>query len=554
MIFKIKDSRILFLKVLNIRTFLSCLFVAFFHVVAAQNYNMYLNRELNNRYEGILYNSDFHTAIKPFQWQDLQLIDKTDSLTKTLNYNGSKAFLDVLRNSSWVEYVGPKVNFSLNPYLGLNQGFNTLSSDFFAGRELGAMANVQIGSNFCVNATAMWGKSDFVDYLNLMTDKSGVITGNGQAMASGGGYKYKNLIGYISYTAGKYFNFQLGNDRNFIGDGYRSLLLSDNAKNYPFLKFTTTLWKLKYVNLFTNFQDLSLNRENKWIKTNKFSAMHYLSWNVNKRLQLGFFESIVFQNRDTTKKFAYDVNYLNPLVFYRPVEYAMGSADNALMGINYKVKIASNMQCYGQVVIDEFLLSAIKSDVKKLLKLPVIESSTGWWANKYGFQFGYKWFDLLKIKNLQFQAEYNYVRPYTYSHGSVLQNYAHFNQALAHPLGANFMEGLLFLRYYLNNVLFEFRYSNAVYGEDVKESNYGKDIFKSYIKRPGDYGNYTGQGLKTNLTYYDFKINYLINAKTNLCAEIGFNKRYLTNADQTSKTDYVYVGIRTAISNAYFDK
>ena len=52
------------------------------------------------------------------------------------------------------------------------------------------------------------------------------------------------------------------------------------------------------------------------------------------------------------------------------------------------------------------------------------------------------------IKRLDITAEYNMVRPYTYSHdraeeGIVISNYTHYNSPLAHPLGSNFREGLL---------------------------------------------------------------------------------------------------------------
>ena len=46
-------------------------------------------------------------------------------------------------------------------------------------------------------------------------------------------YDYPVAEAYLSYTPSKYFNFQFGNGKNFIGDGYRSLFLSDVASPYP---------------------------------------------------------------------------------------------------------------------------------------------------------------------------------------------------------------------------------------------------------------------------------------------------------------------------------
>ena len=99
---------------------------------------------------------------------------------------------------------------------------------------------------------------------------------------------YALANGHVSYQANKHFNFQFGHGKHFIGDGYRSMLLSDNSFNYPYLKITTDVWKLQYVNLFslTKIYEMSL----KWpVFIEKFSTIHYLSYNLNKRLNIGLF-------------------------------------------------------------------------------------------------------------------------------------------------------------------------------------------------------------------------------------------------------------------------
>ena len=65
-------------------------------------------------------------------------------------------------------------------------------------------------------------------------------------------------------------------------------------------------------------------------------------------------------------------------------------------------------------------------------------ANNGYWANKYGIQLGGKYFDAFGVRNLDLQAELNMVRPYTYSHYDSTSNYTHYNQPLAHPLGADF--------------------------------------------------------------------------------------------------------------------
>ena len=48
------------------------------------------------------------------------------------------------------------------------------------------------------------------------------------------GFNYWDVRGGFTFKALKYFDFTVAYDRNFIGNGYRSLFLSDFAKNYVY--------------------------------------------------------------------------------------------------------------------------------------------------------------------------------------------------------------------------------------------------------------------------------------------------------------------------------
>ena len=104
----------------------------------------------------------------------------------------------------------------------------------------------------------------------------------------------------------------------------------------------------------------------------------------------------------------------------RPIEFSLNSPDNVLVGVNAKYSFNSSYT-YGQLVLDEFSLTDLRAN-------------KGFWANKIGYQLGYKVFDPFNMNRLTLQTEFNYVRPYTYAHHNPQQNYAHYNQPLAHPL------------------------------------------------------------------------------------------------------------------------
>ena len=195
---------------------------------------------------------------------------------------------------------------------------------------------------------------------------------------------------------------------------------------------------------------------------------------------------------------------------------------------------------YGQLLLDEFRFSEVIS-------------GKGWWGNKQAFQLGVKAFDLFKVKSLYVQSEFNYVRPYTYSHRSTLQNYGHYNEALAHPTGANFWDSVSIIKYNYKRIFAEYKINFICYGADSAGLNFGKDIYQSYENHPKVYDNFVGQGVKTNVIYNDLRLSYLINPRTNFNFSIGVTDRYETTDAYKKHTAYFYVGIRTSLNNFYYD-
>ena len=168
----------------------------------------------------------------------------------------------------------------------------------------------------------------------------------------------------------------------------------------------------------------------------KYMSAHYLSYNLNDKFSIGMYEAIVWKTNRNLGSNGFDINYLNPVIFLRPVEYSINSPDNVLIGLNFKYNLTSKSNLYSQIVLDEFTINEMREN-------------NGYWANKYGYQLGYKCFDFLNLPNLTFHVERNYVRPYTYSHWNE-SNYGHYNEELAHPLGSNFSENILILSYRKN--------------------------------------------------------------------------------------------------------
>ena len=336
----------------------------------------------------------------------------------------------------------------------------------------------------------------------------------------------------LAYTPNEVFCFQAGYDRNFIGSGRRSLFLSDYGKPIPFGQIRTTFWHMEYT---VNYQFLSENFNGQ--RQSKYITNHHLSWNILPWLNFGVFEAVVFQPKDTLLNRGYDVEYLNPFVFYRPQEYSMGSSDNIIIGASLDAKI-KNTTIYSQVVLDEFLLSEIRA-------------RSGWWANKFGAQLGIM--GRLSDK-LSYRVEGNLVRPYTFSHLTPLQVYGHRGSALAHPYGSNFAEILTEWNWFTKiNPKLKLRFftSFGIRGTDMDSLNYGSDIYESYINRPNDFGNYIGQGIKQTFFITNTRASYPVLSKCQIHAFAELQTQYI-KMDGFQKLSFLPMfGIRSYLWNDY---
>jgi hypothetical protein len=350
---------------------------------------------------------------------------------------------------------------------------------------------------------------------------------------------YLDARGSINFTAAKYLDFQFGYDKNFIGNGYRSLFLSDYANSYLFLKINTRIWKFNYMNLFTELtpQTININAGNKLLDK-KYVAMHHLSMDVTRWLNVGVFEAVVFGRPNH-----FDFTYLNPIIFLRLSEQQNGSADNALVGIDAKANIAKRVQLYGQLLLDEFNLSEMRAQ-------------SGWWANKYGVQMGAKYINAFGLKNLDLQGELNMVRPFTYSHYDSVANYTHYNQPLAHPLGANFIEAIGIVRYQPHpKWTTSARLIVFKQGTDTDSSNIGSNIFMGNDTRSaGDYGYKLPSGPRATTVNAQLLVSYEIRENVYLEAS-ALIRNYKSGVDAIANrnTSVFTAGIRMNMFRREYD-
>lgn len=410
---------------------------------------------------------------------------------------------DSLRHSpvvtpKWRKYVYPTPNamfqvdqpdfyLQVDPILNVGIGQSKGEAGALFLNQRGVEIQMGIDDRVYIYSNLIETQTRFPNYITRWAQENKAVPGNGFVKSfkstlfnTENAYDYNNATAWIGFKVSKHFGIEMGHGRHFIGDGYRSLLLSDFSNNYLFLKFTAKIWRLRYESMTAELSGgpFDSGSGGDVLRTKKYASMHFLHFNATKRLSFGVFEAVAY-NRSRQL----ELNYLNPVIFYRTVEGAIGSPDNAMIGATVKYNCFKHIQLYGQILLDEFKFNQI-----------VNPEQTGWWGNKYGTQLGVKYVDIAGIDHLDAQIEWNRVRPYTYSHYDSLNSWTHYRQPLAHPLGANFEEFLGVVRYQPSaRWTLTARMVNMTYGEDIT-TNWGKNPLRSYLIRPNEYGNFIGQG------------------------------------------------------------
>lgn len=437
--------------------------------------------------------------------------------------------------------INPVLNFELGRDVGRNDAINMYKNT------RGFTANVHITKKFSMSTSFYENQMRVQTYLmeiaqnrgparvnaagNLIRDKGYAnFFGQGRTKPFGtSGYDFAMATGYVSFSPMEKLNIQFGTDKLFIGHGYRSLLLSDNSFVYPMLKTNVQFLenKLNYTLVYASMQSLTrlpVFTTPEATFERKALAMHYVSYLVNKRLEIGLMEATVWQRMQNWQQKSFDYSFLNPLPLINTLRFGFDGTNNTLIGLQAKYKLKNKLNVYAQLLLDGFQNTI-----------------------NCGYQLGALWNNPAGIKNWQIRGEYNYVTPYTYTSKTKLQNYAHYNMPLAHPWGAGFNEWILLLNWRKDDFFLENKW---IYGnfKTIGGKEYGKDLFLASEDPAINLAPVFSQ-----IVYADIKFGYVINPITNLRLSIGLTNYYRFNGKERNNSNYVYLGLSTSLTNIYLD-
>jgi hypothetical protein len=550
-VYKPNDGRLSELDNVAYKKFNNPQFESHLNIPFSHSYYAQFDDEMN------VLGANNHTASKPYAYADVAKYYNLKEQNQLLAKNKQGWWGRKLWNENLVEIQGEDYWFTLNPIVDLQFGKSDPSEAKYTYiNTRGIQFSGGLGKELNFTTTIYESQGRFADYFNRYAESikpdggnPAIIPGIGIAKDfKSDAYDFPLAEANLAYTPSKFININLGYGKNFIGDGYRSLLLGDGASPYPYFKLNTTFWKIKYTNIYTWLKDVRPEVTTDRTYATKFAASHYLSLNVTNRWNIGFFESVIWTNKNNR---GFDMSFVNPIIFYRSVEFESSArTGNAMLGLTTKFKFSNQVNFYGQFLLDEFSLNDMKAGKKS-------------WKNKYGYQLGAKYYNALNIKNLLLQVEYNHVRPYVYAHSEPITNYGHNNQSLGHQWGGNFKELIAMARYHHGRYFADAKITLGERGLDFNNAtdtyNYGGDIYRDYDEnRPLDEGVNIGQGNKTKVFIVDIQAGYLINPATNMKLFGSFIYRDFNPATETAtaikeSTTWFSVGLRCDVFNWYFD-
>ena len=331
-----------------------------------------------------------------------------------------------------------------------------------------------------------------------------------------GGFDYGYAIGNFVFRATKNITVMAGNNQQFIGAGYRSLLLSDNAVGSPYVRVDYQFlprWSFNYL----RSRLLNLVRKPNYTTVEgyyqpKGLAVNYINFAATSRLTISLFDGAIWAKGDSIKTSA-----LNPL-YYSPVPFlahlVSDSIAYAITGLNFNWVINSKNRLYGQAAF-----------------APGQKVETA-------FQLGCRSYELFGLQTLFMQLEYNQVSSHMYQAPAQFLSYSQYNLPLAHTKGNGFKE--IVVRINWRWKCFSAEGKSIVY----QLIDHQKNSLLPITKYSTPDNNW--------LALEQVELSYQINKKLNL--SVFSNLTYRFNSPSTDQKNLLLnVGIRTSLMNHYND-
>lgn len=471
-----------------------------------------------------------HSAAKPLLTSQLHGIK-----VKALQNDSTKVYLPLtnyLYRKHLVELKHDDVWVAIDPLLHLaywrDRADQTAYADttrFFQNTR-GIQVQGTIGSQFGFVTGFYENQGQWPEFMRQQAEANGVAPGMGRwKRYRFHGFDYSMSYAQMHYNLKSWLTLRAGQGKHFIGHGYRSLLLSDAAFNYPFIsadvlspngqwQYTTRYFALQ------TLERMPLGEVPEALFKRKAMTMHYLSWSPHPRIELGLFEGIVWNRYGAGGTHMPAWGAYVPVLGLQTALLGWEHANNVLTGLNVRISPRSDLKCYGQLVVDA-----------------LHDSQIGW-------QAGLQWFDA--IPRLDIQVEYNRSGAMLYTHTQGYESYSHFNQSLGTPVPPGSQELVSIVEYRYRRWV-----ARAKYNRMVSSSKTGTPWYSSSF---ADQIETLGQ----TVDQLDASMGIRVNVKYNLEVLLHWlwREQYIQpqGADQAILRSQIFgLSIRTNLHNLYND-
>jgi hypothetical protein len=470
-----------------------------------------------------IYYKNISTLIRPATGVENEVFDSL--IFTTIKYE-EKSWLNrkIFREHLLVE-EDDKFKVILDPILDFRLSHNGSKQGFLNTR--GVRINGNLDSKLFFNTSFYENQAEFTNRINEYYNIFGVIPGYGRIKRIGTtGFDFYTAFGNMSLKVSDKINFTIGYDRLFIGDGYRSLLLSDFSAPMMYAKASFKFGRFEYNNLFTkainpNFKNIM------WLDNPTSINSEYPSKNIS-------------YNTLTYKRNNWHFSIIEALVMSADLEdwkeplYTISPFFRTAY-INYNNRLVNNfigLNITRQKENKGVFYSQLIANIIDFSNLP-----------EFAFQLGYKSFDFIGVNNLYFQVEYNFVGRQMYSHQNNELHYGHYNQPLAHPAGTGVNE-LLIISAYTYKRLSIVAKANLYEGLSDLNIFHTPPVSSMFISVP----NYIFTG---NSILYDIELIYWLNKSNKLQVFTSFSGAYFPIKNTSAYN--IQIGLRTAIRSNYSD-
>ena len=332
------------------------------------------------------------------------------------------------------------------------------------------------------------------------------------------GFDYAYATGYFVYSPTKKIHLIAGNNPQFIGAGHRSILLSDNSFNAPYLrmdwkfaqKWTFHYYRSRLLNLLR--RPLGSTAEN-YYEAKGYSA-NYVTFNPTEQFSLSLFEGSIWNRGDSIASHSSHPLYYNPVPILSGLALKGKNEVVSLVGLNTHVRLTENHLLYGQLAMNDFT------------------------TEKLAFQIGYRGYHFFDLNDFMIQLEYNNVPAGMYRNENPRMNYSHYNLPLAHVKGAGFQEFIFRANYEVKHWYADL--NAIVYLEKNRISNEQLSLYNLTKPTSG------------TVIYNRLELGYRFNRKMNL--SIFSNWTFRSDSEENlPAVNAITAGIRTSLTNHYND-